>query len=494
MSRSSALPIPTPRRSAAILALFAASGLSAATITVNTTTDLGPADDGVCELREAVTAANSDAASGASPGECPAGSGDDVIAFDLALPATIALNFGELALTENATVAGPGAGALTISAQGFSRVFVLWQPSLVDLRAYELSGLRLTGGLALAAYQGFGANDGGAILAKFATLTLRDLVFEDNFAQDAGGAIFWEGDDATATVERSIFRRNHATNVVLTGGGGAIAADGGNLTVRDSLFEANAAEGDDAAFPSGDADGGAISIWATGSLVVERSTFSGNTARGAGGAIAIGSFGATTYDVPGTIRHSTFVGNQADTDGDGDRDGGGIRVFDNLATTTLTNSLVAGNADQAAIPAPDIAGAGLLSGGHDLIGVRRGTAAANFPAGLPNANGDWVGSNATPLDAGVLPLADNGGPTPTVALDLAAASPAIDHGSCPGELADQRGCLNPSTLARPVDEPTIADTGDGCDIGAFELGALAPALFADDFESGDTSIWSSTFP
>lgn len=53
---------------------------AAATITVNSKADT-QADDGECTLREAITAANTDTASGATPGECIAGSGADTIEF-----------------------------------------------------------------------------------------------------------------------------------------------------------------------------------------------------------------------------------------------------------------------------------------------------------------------------------------------------------------------------------------------------------------------------
>lgn len=54
----------------------------AATITVTSTADIA-ANDGVCTLREAITAANTDTASGAASGECAAGSGTDDIAFNI---------------------------------------------------------------------------------------------------------------------------------------------------------------------------------------------------------------------------------------------------------------------------------------------------------------------------------------------------------------------------------------------------------------------------
>ena len=61
----------------------------------------------------------------------------------------------------------------------------------------------------------------------------------------------------------------------------------------------------------------------------------------------------------------------------------------------------------------------------------------------------------------LVPLADNGGPTLTHA--LRAGSPAIDAGSCPSFMADQR------ELPRPVDIPVFPNADDGCDMGAFEI-------------------------
>jgi CSLREA domain-containing protein/uncharacterized repeat protein (TIGR01451 family) len=55
----------------------------AQTTIIVTTADDVVADDGVCSLREAITTANTDTASGAAAGECPAGSGSDTITFGL---------------------------------------------------------------------------------------------------------------------------------------------------------------------------------------------------------------------------------------------------------------------------------------------------------------------------------------------------------------------------------------------------------------------------
>jgi CSLREA domain-containing protein len=65
----------------ALLLLSLPAVASAATITVDSTGDTA-ANDGTCTLREAIVSSNTDAASGAAPGECPAGSGIDAIEFD----------------------------------------------------------------------------------------------------------------------------------------------------------------------------------------------------------------------------------------------------------------------------------------------------------------------------------------------------------------------------------------------------------------------------
>ncbi|HEY2976231.1 MAG TPA: choice-of-anchor Q domain-containing protein, partial [Pyrinomonadaceae bacterium] len=72
--------------------------------------------------------------------------------------------------------------------------------------------------------------------------------------------------------------------------------------------------------------------------------------------------------------------------------------------------------------------------------------------------GDQTGAN--PMLAA---LADNGGPTHTMALST--GSPAIDAGVAAGASFDQRG------LPRTFDDPGVvnAATSDGTDIGAFEL-------------------------
>src|SRR5690349_14320804 len=86
------------------------------TITVNSTLDVANGSDGLCTLREAITAANSDAASGGTAGECAAGSSTDPDTISLAgVTGTITLGSALPSITTEVTINGPGASQLTIS-------------------------------------------------------------------------------------------------------------------------------------------------------------------------------------------------------------------------------------------------------------------------------------------------------------------------------------------------------------------------------------------
>ena len=103
---------------------------------------------------------------------------------------------------------------------------------------------------------------------------------------------------------------------------------------------------------------------------------------------------------------------------------------------TLKNTIVANSA-----PDDDCAGNLVTSNGSNIDSD--GTCSLVAAGDLPNTN-PQLG-----------PLADNGGPTQTLA--LLAGSPAIDAGSgdCPPPATDQRGVTRPQ--------------GAACDIGAYEF-------------------------
>lgn len=231
--------------------------------------------------------------------------------------------------------------------------------------------------------------------------------------------------------------------------GGAIFADGGSLIVNTATFASNFATGGDGG------DGG--------------QTNGGCGMHGAGG-LAYG--GAITNNNAATvaIKHATISLNNAQAGDTGinqggankpprlaaEGTGGGIRV--GPGSVTLENTIIAGNTaangagDTTGAPTqgPDVDGT-VLSNGHNLLGVA--TEATGF-----SGTGDQIG--ADPMLAA---LADNGGPTQTMA--LLAGSPAIDAGVAAGATFDQRG------RPRTFDDPGVANaaTSDGTDIGAFEL-------------------------
>ena len=225
-------------------------------------------DSGLGSLRQAVLDAN------AQPGA-------DVIRFaSAARDGTITLTGGQLSLTDDLTIDGPGAGRLAVSGNDASRVFQIGSGV-----AASIDELTVTHGRAV--------GRGGGIL-NAGTLTLSDAILSDNLAVglpgaslgtvvDAfGGGIFNTG---TLTVGHTTFVHNQAIGgdgtLAGTGSsalGGAIMSNGtpsapAKATVSDSKFLDNQAIGGAAGTGASRAGiGGAISN-ATGTLTVSHSVF-----------------------------------------------------------------------------------------------------------------------------------------------------------------------------------------------------------------------------
>jgi uncharacterized repeat protein (TIGR01451 family)/CSLREA domain-containing protein len=180
------------------LALFLAASLlaptparAAGTITVNTTGDVIDSGDGLCSLREAVIAANTDTASGDVPGECQAGSGADTIEFDpaLPLPATFVLTItgpgedssltGDLDILGTVTIVGVGAGNTLIDGDGADRVLEIRPAAHVTF-----SGVTLQHG-----DPGPGLDGGGILIDLTGRLTLNEGAVMNNTAAAGGGAM-----------------------------------------------------------------------------------------------------------------------------------------------------------------------------------------------------------------------------------------------------------------------------------------------------------------
>jgi len=452
-----------------VVTAFTTTVAVAASVTVTTLVD-EEVDNAVCSLREAITAANDDAPTNG----CVAGSADDLI--DFAVVGAINLTSDLTPITDGLEIAGPGADDLTIDGQDAFRIFSFEDNN--GTGPFTLSGLTLTRG---ASSSGPAVNAGTGQV-----VVIRDAVLTDNTSTNGGGAISLFGSlgfPASLTLERVTISANEAQG---PSSGGAVRVGNNEVTVTitDSVFAGNQANHENG-------NGGAILALGTTADVnvnISNSTFDGNQSNdGGGGLKLIGSSSATVLD-------STFTNNTADADGDGDSGGGGISSSGG-GTVTIGNTIVAGNSVGGSRFAPDVDTDTFSSTGFNFIGVNAG-AVLSFPAGNPNVNGDYVGTEAVPIDPLLGPLADNGGPTVSHMPDLV-NSPVIDAGSCTGSLHDQRGYGNPSSMMRIFDSQDFPNGDDACDIGSVEAFTEAiggPMIFDDGFESGNVSAWSVAVP
>lgn len=476
---------------------------AAGPIIVTTTAD-AIAADGLCSLREAVIAANTDTATGG----CPAGSGPDAITFSKALPQPVtitltknganedAANSGDLDLIGTVTITGTA--GLVIDGNGIDRVFEV----LLGARV-TLSQVTLRNGYSSV------ANDGGGI--KLAgRLTMSDSLVQAN----QGGGLSNDGGLLTLTnVQVSdnsggygIYNKNIGALIVTGGqvshnqGGGIYNGNSSTATLNDLSLIGNTA-------------GGGLSNVGVSltRLTLSNSVVMSNTATASGGGVFNQGIGATA-----NIFDSRIRGNQATTDGGGifnngimtlngstlDRNqaraGGGINHFGgslNMTNDTLSGNIATDNGGglysnssavlnlvtfslNRASDGTDTGGnifndEGSLSISNSLVVEALAGGNCFNSNGFLNSLGynldseNSCGFNApgdlTNTDPQLGPLQDNGGPTWTQALPP--GSPALDqipdgvNGCGTTFTTDQRG------LSRPQ--------GPACEMGAYEYGAAA---------------------
>jgi HYR domain len=469
------------------------------------------ADDGTSGASTNPTAQNNNRAGGGI-----LNNGGNVTLTNVTVQSCQALGKGDSVINDHTTLDALGGGIASLTVTGN-----------VTITGATLSSNTATGGNGGNFNNGAGSNaKGGAIYFEGGTLNIngsrinnsaanggnggnvdQDGQTNGGFGGNAQGGGVWVG-GGTVSINNSTFESTLAKGGNSgTGGNGAEPAGGadggglyslGNVTVSNSTFHLSGASGGNGgnAFGStclgahnagdgGGARGGAI-LADGGSLIVNTATFANNFAAGGNGGnggqigggcgmhgaggFALGAAIANTNAATVNMKHGTLSLNNAQAGNTGINEGGaskparlvaegtggGIRV--GPASVTLENTIIAGNTAAngtgdttgAPTPGPNVDGA-VTSNGHNLLGI------ATEATGFTGA-GDQTGAN--PMLAA---LADNGGPTQTMALSV--GSPAIDAGVAAGATFDQRG------KSRTFDDPGVANaaTSDGTDIGAFEL-------------------------
>lgn len=411
---------------------------------------------GSCSLRDAIAAVTT----------------GDTVVFASGVTGTINIDpaEGEIEINWPILLQGPGADLLTVNAGGNSRVFYLCAgPSM------EFQGLTITGG---------SASKGGGLYDECSDgFTLRDVVVTGNEATDSGGGALYSA--GSVTLINTVISNNTASgdgggvmsgdltmmnstisgNSTNGGGGGAFAA--GSIAVSSSTFDGNSA---------GNCGGGLYTRVAGGTVTITNSTFSNNAAvESYGGGIDIDGRNNTVV-----IANTTITGNSAVT-------GGGIH-FDSGNDVSLFMNTIAGNA--ATTTDALYSGGGIHFSGDEplvtltLVGtIVSGNSAAAGPADIGfgdagtmsspsiSVNDSLIGDvdsrltvtgsgNVMSTTPGLGALADNGGPTKTMA--LLPTSAGVDAGpsvvpTFTGNSFDQRG----PGFARVV--------GTRADIGAFEI-------------------------
>ena len=467
-------------RAAALLVALVALPFpaTAANILVTTLSD-ADAVDGQCSLREAIQAANGNA----PYNECTAGTGtsDRIV---LTVPGTILLDANLPELFESAALLGLGAGSSIIDGQNARTLLRLDEGGSGE--TFRLERLTLT--------RGAGRATGAALNAGAHAVVVRDAALSSSTATLRGGAIATLGTDLL--LERVWLSANTVTGDT---GGGAIFANGGSLRLVASTVEGNATT-------HTSASGGGIFMISGVAVEIRDSTLSGNSTLGMGGGAYFNGPGDSA-DLDIHLTRSTVTQNHANVDAsNGFERGGGLVLGGGVSNSTnlhLVSSIVAENTDASPSgAAPDLALFGITattSLGFNIIGDNS-TVETQFPAGLPNAEGDGVGTNAAPVDPQLDPLALSGGTMPVHAPTAVAPSVVIDKGSCPGVVRDQRGYGLAATGLRIYDAPAVANNpaGDACDVGAVEIGTLVelagPEILIDGFESGTLLFWDLDVP
>jgi len=286
----------------------------------------------------------------------------ETIAFQNGLTGTISLTQGAIGITNSMSIPGPGANLLTISGNNSSQIFIINNSNRTVINQVAITGLTLMNGNA--ANSTNSVNAAGGAIYNSETLTLFNDTFAGNAAIVQGGAVFNSG---SLTSTNNTYSNNSAINY-----GGGFDNNGGKLTSTNDTFTSN------------------------------------SSPNGSGIENSMGTLTTTNDSITGNFGGNGAVGNSGGT-------------WNSLSTIVAGNLTTAGSTVSS-----DVVNMGTIKASYTLIGDPN--SAGGITAGGSNHNIVGAATNVifqTTANGSPL-LANNGGPTQTIA--LAAGSPAINTG------------------------------------------------------------------
>lgn len=416
----------------ALLAGVSVGSARAATFTVNSTvdaTDASPGDgicetapgNGVCTLRAAVQESN--ASSSVNAIAVPAG----VYRITLAGAPDNDCSAGDIDVNTSVTITGDSESTTIVDGGG----------ATIDDNVFDLSSLSFPNAITL---QGLTIRNG----AKFGVRTWHGYMSTLAHVRILDNSVGVFNNGPLAVMDSTIDGNRAATVGGL--GGGILVNSSDPIVVMRSTISNNAAPG---------SSGGGIAINTSSTVTVTNSTFWGNSATSGAAILVVGTL---------NLNNVTISGNSASDIGGG--------IFD-LGTVTIQNTIVAGNSATRASPDCYMNdGVTMTSYGYNIVedvSFCRFSNAANNGAGVNPMLG---------------PLADNGGPTKTMA--PLPGSLAIGHGSpSPPGSAPNNSCEVTDQRGLPRGSP---GNGWPCTIGAYDEDGNGPADLAAPIKASDLSV------
>ena len=463
-----------------ILQMLLISSVHAASFLVSTGSDEGIG----CELREAVEAINNRLPSSNCPFVVNSTFGDNDSIVIPPVVDTITLNDGPIFIETDMRIVKVGSNKTTIRRRG-DLAFDSFNDSLIRIPAggheVELEGLRFYGGelnssargasiriqgatltvIDSEIVNGHAGSDGGGMYVDNAVVTIEDTVLSGNSMNSGDGGGIFALNNSTLTMNNSSVLNN------IAGAGGGIYLDTGSVGfINDTTIEGNIAT----------RSCGGICVSASSVLTVNRSLVHNNEAANSGG---LGIFQRSRV----SLLNSTVTANTSNGFG------GGIQSTDGLVE--IVNSTLTDNYG--------VTGAGYYASGtidtlkldNSIIANSRGSTDCQISSGIVvgiNAGRNNIiedgscDTTALSVDPQLEPLADNGGPTYTHALqDTSPAISAGDNVICetsPIDNIDQRG------------EPRANPDDTICDLGAYESpeGRADTSFFVIPTKNGKTIV------